>query len=338
MVVLVTGCTGFIGFHVAKRLLDDGTDVIGVDNMNDYYDVSLKEARLKQLLPYEKFHFMKTDLVNHQALEHIFDEFEPEVVINLGAQAGVRYSLENPQSYIDSNITGFLNILEQCKRKNIKHLIYASSSSVYGMNKTVPFKTTHPVDHPISIYAATKRANELFAHTYSHLYDLPTTGLRFFTVYGPWGRPDMALFLFVKAILNQEPIHIYNHGNMLRDFTYIDDIVEVIIRLIPLPPKRKQVDQLTPAVSTAPFEVFNIGNENPVKLTDFIEAIEEKLNREAIKVYKPLQPGDVPKTIADVTDLYEKINFRPKTSIKKGISQFIDWYLDFYHVNLEHDS
>lgn len=330
MIVLVTGCTGFIGFHLSKRLVDEGHDVIGIDSMNDYYDVSLKEARLNQIISNKNFIFKKTNLLDHVALQKIFDQFMPEVVINLGAQAGVRYSLENPQSYVDSNITGFLNILEHCKRKKIKHLIYASSSSVYGMNTQMPFMTGHSVDHPISIYAATKRTNELFAHTYSYLYDLPTTGLRFFTVYGPWGRPDMALFLFTKAILNKQPIQIFNNGNMLRDFTYINDIVEAIVRLIPLPPKKKEIKELTPAMSTAPFEVFNIGNQNPVKLTNFIEAIEKKLNMKAIKEYMPLQPGDVPDTIADVGELYEKIGFRPETSIEKGVSQFIDWYLDFY--------
>lgn len=333
MVILVTGCSGFIGFHLSKRLLEKGYIVIGIDNVNDYYQISLKKDRLKQLLPYKDFHFHKVSLEDRTKLQDIFKQYQPEIVINLGAQAGVRYSLENPQSYVDSNVTGFLNILELCKKGNIKHLIYASSSSVYGMNTEYPFKTSDPVDHPVSIYAATKRANELFAHTYSHLFGLPTTGLRFFTVYGPWGRPDMALFLFTKAIIGKQPIKLYNYGEMERDFTYIDDIVEAIIRLIPLPPQLEKADRLSPAVSTAPFRIYNIGNNQPVKLSEFVEAIEEKLGIQAVKDYLPMQPGDVPKTYADVEDLYKKIGYRPQISVREGISKFIDWYLDYYKIN-----
>ncbi|WAA13138.1 NAD-dependent epimerase [Fervidibacillus halotolerans] len=330
MGIIVTGCAGFIGFHLTKRLLKDGNWVIGIDNMNDYYDPSLKEKRLAQLLPYETFTFFQIDLENKKGLENIFDTFKPEVVINLGAQAGVRYSLENPQSYIDSNMTGFLNILEESKRLKVKHLIYASSSSVYGLNKKMPFRTSDRVDHPISIYAATKRANELFAHAYSYLYNLPTTGLRFFTVYGPWGRPDMALFRFTEAIFQGETIQLYNYGNMKRDFTYIDDIVEAIVRLIPQAPvERKEKELSTSQVSVVPFRLYNIGNNQPVKLMELIHAIEEYLGKKAIIQYLPLQPGDVPETYADVDDLYETIDFRPKTSVKEGVRKFIDWYLEF---------
>ncbi|WAA08591.1 NAD-dependent epimerase [Fervidibacillus albus] len=330
MVHIVTGCAGFIGFHLTKRLLEDGEQVIGIDNMNDYYDASLKKKRLEKLLPYEQFSFFQMNLEEREGLEKIFDTYEPDVVVNLGAQAGVRYSLENPQSYVDSNVTGFLNILELCKKHEVKHLIYASSSSVYGLNTKMPFQTKDAVDHPISIYAATKRTNELFAHTYSYLYKLPTTGLRFFTVYGPWGRPDMALYRFTEAIVQGKPIQLYNYGNMKRDFTYIDDIVEAIIRLIPLAPVGDEKEVQSPEKSTAPFRIYNIGNNQPVKLSEFIEAIEQKLGKKAMKQYLPLQPGDVPETYADVEDLYEKIGFRPQTSVNEGVQKFIDWYLAYH--------
>lgn len=330
--ILVTGCAGFIGFHLTKRLLEDGFEVIGIDNLNEYYDVSLKKSRLNLLLPFSSFTFKKINLEDKQEIFEIFEHHQPSVVINLGAQAGVRYSLINPQAYVDSNITGFLNILEECKRIKVKHLIYASTSSVYGLNDKLPFATEHPVDHPISVYASTKRANELFAHTYSHLFGLPTTGLRFFTVYGPWGRPDMALFLFTKSILNNEPIKIFNYGLMKRDFTYVDDIIESIVRLIPLPPVPNSSCNLQPNQSKAPFQIFNIGNNSPVNLIKFIDAIEEKLGIKAKKEFLPLQEGDVPETFADVEDLFRKINFCPKTSVEEGIGKFIDWYKDYYKV------
>lgn len=330
--ILITGCAGFIGFHLTKRLLEDGFDVIGIDNLNDYYDVSLKKSRLNLLLPFSSFTFKKVNLEDKQEISEIFKHYQPSVVINLGAQAGVRYSLTNPQAYVDSNITGFLNVLEECKRIKVKHLIYASTSSVYGMNDKLPFATEQPVDHPISVYAATKRANELFAHTYSHLFGLPTTGLRFFTVYGPWGRPDMALFSFTKSLLNKEPIKVFNYGIMKRDFTYVDDVVESIVRLIPLPPVPNSSCILKPNQSKAPFQIFNIGNNNPVNLIRFIDALEEKLGIKAKKEFLPLQEGDVPETFADVEDLFSKINFRPKTSVEEGIGKFIDWYKDYYKV------
>ncbi len=330
--ILITGCAGFIGFHLTKRLLKDGFEVVGIDNLNDYYDVSLKKSRLNLLLPCSGFTFKKVNLEDKQEINEIFNHHQPTVVINLGAQAGVRYSLTNPHAYVDSNITGFLNILEESKRVKVKHLIYASTSSVYGMNDKLPFATEQPVDHPISVYAATKRTNELFAHTYSHLFGLPTTGLRFFTVYGPWGRPDMALFLFTKSILNNEPIKIFNYGLMKRDFTYVDDIIESIVRLIPLPPIPNSSRNLQPNQSKAPFQIFNIGNNSPVNLIKFIDAIEEKLGINAKKEFLPLQDGDVPETFADVEDLFSKINFQPKTSIEEGIGKFIDWYKDYYKI------
>ncbi|WP_318509448.1 NAD-dependent epimerase [Bacillus sp. T3] len=332
MLILITGCAGFIGFHLTKRLLKDGFEVVGIDNLNDYYDVSLKKSRLNLLLPCSGFTFKKVNLEDKQEINEIFNHHQPTVVINLGAQAGVRYSLTNPHAYVDSNITGFLNILEESKRVKVKHLIYASTSSVYGMNDKLPFATEQPVDHPISVYAATKRTNELFAHTYSHLFGLPTTGLRFFTVYGPWGRPDMALFLFTKSILNNEPIKIFNYGLMKRDFTYVDDIIESIVRLIPLPPIPNSSRNLQPNQSKAPFQIFNIGNNSPVNLIKFIDAIEEKLGINAKKEFLPLQDGDVPETFADVEDLFSKINFQPKTSIEEGIGKFIDWYKDYYKI------
>ncbi|SFD86987.1 UDP-glucuronate 4-epimerase [Lentibacillus persicus] len=334
--ILVTGTAGFIGSHLSKRLLIENHQVIGIDNVNDYYDPQLKENRLKQLNN-ENFKFVRTDLEDLNTINQTFEQHQPDIVINLAAQAGVRYSLENPHAYINSNIVGFTNILEACRHFKVEHLIYASSSSVYGANTTKPFTTSDNIDHPVSLYAATKKSNELMAHTYSHLYDLPTTGLRFFTVYGPWGRPDMALFLFTKAIVNNEPINVFNHGNMMRDFTYIDDIVESINRLVDNPAKSNpdwSGANPDPSSSYAPYKVYNIGNNNPVRLMDFIEAIENKLGKTAEKNYMPLQPGDVPETYADVEDLFRDIDFRPQTSIQDGVNKFIDWYIDYYGVKL----
>jgi UDP-glucuronate 4-epimerase len=332
--IMVTGAAGFIGFHLSRKLLQEGYDVIGIDNLNDYYDVNLKKSRL-ELLNHVNFKFKKINLEDRASINTIFQEYMPKVVINLAAQAGVRYSLENPQAYIDSNIIGFTNILEACRHNTIDQLIYASSSSVYGANTNLPFSVHDNVDHPISLYAATKKANELMAHTYSHLFGLPTTGLRFFTVYGPWGRPDMALFMFTRSIIKGEPIKVFNNGNMMRDFTYVDDIVESIYRLIQRKPQPnlewcgKNPD---PGTSYAPYKIYNIGNNNPVRLMEFIKAIEEKLGIEAKKEFMPLQAGDVPETYANVEDLYRDINFKPQTSIKDGISNFIDWYKKYYGV------
>jgi UDP-glucuronate 4-epimerase len=337
MSILVTGVAGFIGSHLSKRLLNEGYEVIGIDNINEYYDQKLKWDRL-EWIKHPQFKFEKVSLEDRERINDIFIEYKPAIVVNLAAQAGVRYSLVNPHAYIDSNIVGFMNILEACRHHNVEHLIYASSSSVYGANTKMPFSVHDNVDHPVSLYAATKKANELMAHTYSHLYGLPTTGLRFFTVYGPWGRPDMALFLFTKAILNGEPIKVFNNGNMMRDFTYIDDIVESIYRLIqkkPEPNPNWDGKNPDPGTSYAPYRVYNIGNSNPVNLMDFITAIEEKLGIEAKKEFLPLQAGDVPATYADVEDLYNEINFRPQTSIKEGVSKFIDWYLDYYGVKVK---
>lgn len=337
MKIMITGAAGFIGFHLAKRLIEDGYKVIGVDNINDYYDVNLKLDRLKLLKRESNFNFFKCGLEDKKEIKDVFENSVPDVVVNLAAQAGVRYSLENPSAYIDSNIVGFMNILEACRHNSVGNLIYASSSSVYGANESLPFSVHDNIDHPLSLYAATKKSNELMAHTYSSLYNLPTTGLRFFTVYGPWGRPDMALFKFTKNIIERKPIDIYNHGDMMRDFTFVDDIVESIYRLIEKPAKPnpewtgKNPD---PGTSYAPYRVYNIGNNSPVKLMDFITAIEQKLGIEAIKNFMPLQAGDVPATYADVADLYRDINFRPKTSIKDGVGKFVDWYLDYYQIKL----
>jgi len=334
--IIVTGAAGFIGSHLSKRLLKEGYQVAGIDNINNYYSTQLKEDRLT-LLEDENFTFYRTDLENLESINKIFEKHEPNIVINLAAQAGVRYSLENPHAYIQSNIVGFTNILEACRHFNIEHLIYASSSSVYGANTIKPFTTNDNIDHPLSLYAATKKSNELMAHTYSHLYNLPTTGLRFFTVYGPWGRPDMALFLFTKAIVNGESIDVFNHGEMMRDFTYIDDIVESITRLTKRPAKPNNDWSGTnpdPGSSYAPYKVYNIGNNSPVRLMDFIEAIETKLGKKAKKNYLPLQPGDVPETYADVTDLIRDIDFQPQTTIQEGINEFIDWYVNYYEVKL----
>jgi UDP-glucuronate 4-epimerase len=332
--ILITGACGFIGFHLTSRLINEGYNVTGYDSINDYYDVSLKEARLNMLLDRsDRFNFVKASLEDKEALYKVFQRNEFHTVINLAAQAGVRYSLVNPGAYIDSNITGFLNVLEACRYNKIKHLIYASSSSVYGSNTKVPFSVHDNVDHPVSLYAATKKSNELMAHTYSHLFNIPTTGLRFFTVYGPWGRPDMALFLFTKAILEGKPIKVFNNGRMKRDFTYVDDIVEGISRLvkrIPEPNPLWNGDCPDPGTSRAPYRIYNIGNNNPVELEEFISTLEEKLGRKAIKEYMPIQPGDVPATYADVDDLMRDAGFRPETSIKDGIGRFVDWYKDYY--------
>lgn len=332
MVYLVTGVAGFIGFHVAQRLLKTGHEVVGVDNLNHYYDVTLKQARLQQLVGNSAFHFARIDIANRQEMDQLFNQYAIERVIHLAAQAGVRYSLEDPYAYADTNLIGYVTILENCRKHNVAHLLYASSSSVYGLNSKVPFSTSDAVDHPASFYAATKRANELIAHTYSHLFDLPTTGLRFFTVYGPWGRPDMALFKFTKAILNNNPIDIYNHGEMKRDFTYIDDVVEAIMRLqdkIPLKDSSKDAT-VSPASSAAPFKIFNIGVGQPVALMTYIESLEKVLGIVAQKNMLPMQPGDVTETCADTQSLFEITNYKPQTSVEEGIRHFIDWYKVFY--------
>lgn len=334
MKYLVTGAAGFIGFHVSKRLLEAGHQVVGIDNLNDYYDVSLKQARL-DLLVHPSFHFHQIDLADREGMASLFASEHFERVIHLAAQAGVRYSLENPHAYADSNLIGFLNILEGCRHNKIQHLLYASSSSVYGLNQKMPFSTDDSVDHPISFYAATKKANELMAHTYSHLYGIPTTGLRFFTVYGPWGRPDMALFKFTKAILEGNSIDVYNYGKMKRDFTYIDDIAEAIMRLqdiIPQTTPEWTVETGTPATSVAPYKVYNIGNSAPVELMDYINALEESLGVVATKNMLPLQSGDLLDTSADTKALYDIIGFKPETTVKDGVNSFVSWYRDFYKV------
>jgi len=335
MRVLVTGAAGFIGSHLSQRLLARGDQVLGYDNMNDYYDPRLKEARLAKLTPQAGFSFVRASLEDRAALEAAFDQFKPQRVVNLAAQAGVRYSLENPQAYIDSNIVGFMNILEACRHRGVEHLVYASSSSVYGANKKLPFAVEDSVDHPVSMYATTKKANELMAHTYSHLFDLPTTGLRFFTVYGPWGRPDMALFLFTRRILAGEPIDVFNHGHHTRDFTYIDDIVEGVVRTldrVPAPDPGHDPMAPTPATSSAPYRVYNIGNHQPVELLRYIEVLEDCLGRKAERNLLPLQPGDVPDTYADVEALQRDTGYSPSTSIESGVKRFVDWYRDFYAV------
>lgn len=335
MGILITGAAGFIGMHLSKRLLEEGANVIGFDNLNDYYDVKLKEDRLGILGKYSNFKFYHADLANNDVVEQCFNQENIDIVINLAAQAGVRYSLKNPHAYISSNIVGFTNILEACRKNEIKHLIYASSSSVYGANVKMPFSTSDSVNHPVSLYAATKKSNELLAHTYSHLYGLPTTGLRFFTVYGPYGRPDMAYYSFTKNIIEGREIKIFNQGNMERDFTYIDDIVEGIIRLINMPPKsNKNWDRQNPDPSSsyAPYKVYNIGNNKPVKLMDFIKTIESNLGKEAVKEYLPMQPGDVQATYADIDDLNNDIGFKPQTSIVEGLQKFLDWYKSYYSI------
>jgi UDP-glucuronate 4-epimerase len=350
MKVLVTGAAGFIGFHLASRLIARGDEVIGLDSINDYYDQRVKYGRLQQhgidrngvdyntpvqssLHP--NYTFIQLNLEDREAILKLFKEERFDIVCNLAAQAGVRYSIENPYAYIDSNIVGFVNLLEGCRHNNVKHFAYASSSSVYGLNEQMPFSTSSNVDHPISLYAATKKSNELMAHTYSHLYNLPTTGLRFFTVYGPWGRPDMALFLFTKAALENKPINVFNNGEMLRDFTYIDDIVEGVVRVIDHPPQEnpewsgKTPD---PSGSSAPYKIYNIGNNEPVKLMDFIEAIENALGKKIEKNMMPMQPGDVPATYADVEPLVEDMHYKPATPVQEGVNNFVAWYREFYHI------
>ncbi|MBN8428324.1 MAG: NAD-dependent epimerase [Xanthomonadales bacterium] len=335
MRVLITGAAGFIGSTLAHRLLDRGDVVLGYDNLNDYYDVRLKQARLARLTRREGFHFVQASLEDRPALDAAFAEFKPDRVVNLAAQAGVRYSLENPRAYIDANIVGFLNILECCRHQAIEHLVYASSSSVYGANRKLPFAVEDSVDHPVSLYAASKKANELMAHTYSHLFGLPTTGLRFFTVYGPWGRPDMALFLFTRKILAGEPIDVFNYGKHTRDFTYIDDIVEGVIRTldrVPGPDPDFDPLQPTPASSLAPYRVYNIGNHQPVQLGRYIELIEQALGKTAIKNLLPLQPGDVPDTAAEVSALMRDTGYQPGTPVDVGVERFVRWYREFYQV------
>lgn len=349
--ILITGTAGFIGYHLARRLIERGDQVIGLDSINDYYDVLIKYGRLSEtgiaqdqieynrLIAserYDNYQFIQLNLEDKSNLDALFAEQKFDRICNLAAQAGVRYSLINPKAYIDSNIVGFINILEACRHHDIEHLAYASSSSVYGLNESLPFSTSDNVDHPVSLYAASKKSNELMAHTYSHLFGLPTTGLRFFTVYGPWGRPDMALFLFTKAILEDKPIDVFNHGKMQRDFTYIDDIVEGVVRVIDNPPQGKtnwSGQKPDPSCSKAPYKIYNIGNSSPVELMDFIEAIEQTLGRQAQKNMMPIQPGDIPATWADVADLVEDLDYQPDTPIRIGVERFISWYKDFYNIN-----
>jgi UDP-glucuronate 4-epimerase len=335
MKILLTGAAGFIGMTTALRLLAHGDEIVGLDNLNDYYDVTLKQARLARLTPHPGFRFVQMDVADRPGMEALFAAEGFDRVIHLAAQAGVRYSLKNPHAYIDSNIVGFMNVLEGCRHTQVQHLVYASSSSVYGGNTKMPFSEHDSVDHPVSMYAATKKANELMAHTYSHLFGLPTTGLRFFTVYGPWGRPDMALFLFTKAILEGRPIDVFNHGQMRRDFTFVDDIVEGVIRVLdrPAAPNADFVsDQPDPGTSNAPYRVFNIGNHSPVQLLDYIGCIEKAVGRKAEKNLLPLQDGDVPATYADVDALNDWVGFTPATDIATGVGRFVDWYRGYYKV------
>ena len=348
MKILVTGTAGFIGFHLAKRLLEDGHEVVGLDNINDYYDVRLKHGRLRETGireeaveygkevksdKYPRYRFVKLDLTDGDGMESLMGRESFDVVVNLAAQAGVRYSLENPRAYVDSNIVGFLNVLEGCRHHGVKHLVYASSSSVYGLNANVPFKEDSSIAHPVSLYAATKKGNELMAHVYSHLYGIPTTGLRFFTVYGPWGRPDMSPYLFTSAILEGRPIKVFNHGDMLRDFTYIDDIIEGVVRVIhhvPQPDETWRAEEPNPAISCAPYRVYNIGNSSPVKLMDFIKAVEKACGREAVKEFLPMQPGDVYQTNADTTRLKRDMGYKPEMALEEGVGRFVEWYKDYY--------
>ena len=333
MKMLVTGAAGFIGYHTARRLLERGDEVIGLDNLKDYYDVGLKEARLAQLADYDGWTFVRLDLVDTAGMAALFEDHVFDRVIHLAAQAGVRYSIDHPRAYVDSNVVGHLNVLEGCRRQQVEHLVYASTSSVYGANTRMPFSVHHNVDHPLSFYAATKKANELMSHTYSALYGLPTTGLRFFTVYGPWGRPDMALFKFTRAILAGEPIEVFNHGNHRRDFTYIDDIAEGVVRTcdrIASPDDGWDADAPDPGTSFAPYRLYNIGNQEPVELMRYIEVLEDCLGRKAEKVMLPLQPGDVPDTWADVADLVSDVGYRPSTPVEEGVERFVEWYLAYY--------
>lgn len=338
MKVIVTGCSGFIGMHVSRLLLERGDTVIGVDNMNDYYEPTLKEARLAQLKSFERFTFHLLDIADRAGLSKVFADHRPEAVIHLAAQAGVRYSVDHPEVYIDSNLVGFGNILESSRHHRVQHLVYASSSSVYGGNDKVPFDELDRVDHPVSLYAATKRANELMAHTYSHIFGLPTTGLRFFTVYGPWGRPDMSPYLFTRAILANTPIQVFNHGDMMRDFTYIDDIAEGVLRCLDQPPTGSVVCSESPVLQAGnetltPYRIFNIGNNSPVQLLDYIAALEKAWGKEAIKKFMPMQPGDVKKTMASTQRLESWIGFKPKTSLVEGVGKFVNWYKTYYNVN-----
>jgi UDP-glucuronate 4-epimerase len=333
--LLVTGTAGFIGFHLARRLLDRGDEVIGVDNVNDYYDTNLKEARLDRLRDDRGFTEVRQDIADRVAMEALFRQYQPQRVAHMAAQAGVRYSIENPHAYLDSNLVGFMNILEGCRHNDVKHLVYASSSSVYGANEAMPFSVDDNVDHPLSLYAASKKANELMAHTYSHLYDLPTTGLRFFTVYGPWGRPDMAPFIFTKKILAGEPIDVFNHGNHKRDFTYIDDIIEGVVRTldqVALGNTEWSGEAPDPSTSKAPYRIYNIGSNNPVELSRFIEIIEERTGKKAQKNLLPMQPGDVQATYANGDGLINDVGYKPETSVEEGIANFVDWYREFYQV------
>ncbi|MEY4565547.1 MAG: hypothetical protein RLY14_517 [Planctomycetota bacterium] len=332
--ILVTGAAGFIGYHFSLRLLNEGLKVVGVDNLNDYYSVKLKQDRLAQLRKFPNFRFEQIDLADRTLTHDLFSKDPFAAVVHMAAQAGVRYSLTNPHAYVDSNLVAFVNLLEGCRHQHSPHLVYASSSSVYGNNRKQPFSTEDSVDHPISLYAATKKANELMAHTYSHLYDLPTTGLRFFTVYGPWGRPDMALYKFTEAIQADKPIDVFNHGKLKRDFTYIDDIIESMRRVLDRPPQRTTVSpeiELAPGRSDAPYVVYNIGNHQPVELSHFIECIENALSKKAKKNFLPMQPGDVAATFADVADLEAATGFKPQTSIEAGVQRFVRWYLDYHH-------
>ena len=336
--ILVTGVAGFIGYHLTERLLKEGYRITGLDNLNPYYDVNLKKARLSRLESHEQkvnFSFVKCDLENRDSINELFYKNSFDVVVHLAAQAGVRYSIDHPETYISSNLVGFFNIIENCKKSNIKHLVFASTSSVYGANKKMPFSTHDPTDHPISLYAATKKSNELLAHVYSALFNLPTTGIRFFTVYGPWGRPDMALFKFTKNILEDKPIDIYNFGRMKRDFTYIDDVVEGVYRIMQRPPEQNDgwdAINTDPSTSFAPFRIYNLGCSNPVDLMDFIKTLEEELGKKAKKNFLPLQPGDVPETFADVSDVERDFGYKPKTDIKYGIKQFVKWYKEYYKI------
>lgn len=335
MKFLVTGAAGFIGFYTAKALLERGDEVVGIDSMNAYYDVTLKEARLAELTPYKRFTFVKDDIAQKPALDQLFAEHQPRRVIHHAAQAGVRYSLTHPYDYADANLTGFLNILEACRHNEVEHLVFASSSSVYGANTKIPFSEHDNVDHPISLYAASKKANELMAHTYAHLFGIPATGLRFFTVYGPWGRPDMALFIFTRKILAGEPIDVFNNGNQARDFTYIDDVVEGVVRVAdhsPAPNLAWSGDHPDPASSTAPYRIYNIGNNSPVKLMDFIASIEKATGRKAEMNFLPAQPGDVSTTYADVTELKADFGYSPDTPIDQGVQNFVDWYRSYYKI------